>query len=141
MSTNASFGFSVCGFRWRAPVLKHEWILNCTSPTRFLGKRIEFTHRSNLTLPASVGFRIHSKFQDTDQKCRNRLFLQNSTCSYWLTDLRYSRRSPIGQLLDCDITGHKYPYSLTLFIRLPPSTSLIFRGETLFHFPLIIIQS
>ena len=24
---------------WRASVLKHEWILNCTTPTRFLGKK------------------------------------------------------------------------------------------------------
>ena len=38
MSTNASFSISVCGFRWRAPVLKLERILNCTPPTRFLGK-------------------------------------------------------------------------------------------------------
>ena len=39
MSKNASFGISVFGFRWRAPVLKHEWILNCTTPTSFLGKK------------------------------------------------------------------------------------------------------
>ena len=38
MSTNASFGISVRGFRWRAPVLKHEWILNCMIPKRLLGK-------------------------------------------------------------------------------------------------------
>ena len=38
MSTNASFGISVCKFRRRAPVLKHKWILNCTTPTRSLVK-------------------------------------------------------------------------------------------------------
>ena len=38
VSINASFGIGVCGFRWQAPVLKHEWILNCTTPTRLLGK-------------------------------------------------------------------------------------------------------
>ena len=38
MSANPSFGISVCGFRWRVPVMKHEWILNRTSPTKFLGK-------------------------------------------------------------------------------------------------------
>ena len=38
VSTNASFGFSVCGFRWRVPVLKHEWILNCRTLTRSVGK-------------------------------------------------------------------------------------------------------
>ena len=32
MSTDASFGNSVCGFHRRAPVLRHEWILNCTTP-------------------------------------------------------------------------------------------------------------
>ena len=72
VSTNASFGISVCR---RVPVLMHEWILNCTTPTRLLGKRIDVTHRSNLTSSASVGFRIHSKFHDTDQICRNRPFL------------------------------------------------------------------
>ena len=34
VSTNASFGISVCGFRGRTSVLKQEWILNCTTPTR-----------------------------------------------------------------------------------------------------------
>ena len=43
LSTNACFGISVCGFRWRAPVLKLEWILNCTTP-------YEAPRQSELTL-------------------------------------------------------------------------------------------
>ena len=38
VSANATFGISVCGCRWRAPVLKHEWILNCATSTVLLGK-------------------------------------------------------------------------------------------------------
>ena len=136
MSTNASFGIIVCGFCSRAPVLKHEWIINCTTPTRFLGKRVDVTHRSNFTSSASVGFRIHSKFQDTVQLCRNRpfpkiqtiptdwiIFIDNAICGAFLL-INYSINAP---------------YSLFLLVRLLPLTSLLPRGETLFLFPLIII--
>ena len=35
-----AFGISVCGFRWRPPVLKQEQILKCTTLTRFLEREL-----------------------------------------------------------------------------------------------------
>ena len=56
-------------------------------------------------------------------------FFQNSNYSYRLNNfhwLRYSRRFPIGQLLESVIIGYIYTrYSLTLFIRLLPSNTNI----------------
>ena len=67
---------------------------------------------------------------------------QNSNYSYRHDNLHwhcYLWPSPIGRLLDYVILGYKYPllshFSSFAFL---PSTGLIPRGETLFHFPLII---
>ena len=105
MSTNASFGISICGFRWRAPVLKHEWIFNCTPPTKLLEKRIDVTHRSNFTSSASMefilNFEIRIKLTEPVPFPKIKLFLLHCHC--------YLRRSPIGQLLNCYKTGYNYP--------------------------------
>ena len=66
VSTNASFGNSVCWFRGWTSVLKHEWILNCTNRHEVPRQRELKLHRSNLNSSASVGFRIYSKLRVTD---------------------------------------------------------------------------
>ena len=96
VSINASFGNSVRGFRWRAPVLKHEWILNCTTPTRFLGKESwryidQISHRLLLWyLEYNLNSEIRIKYAETVHSCNIqtipffaliRNFLLNSSAS------------------------------------------------------------
>ena len=65
VSTNASFGISVCGFRWRTPVLKRERVVNCTSLTRFSKKNWRYLDQiSHRLLPWY--FIILCKILDTD---------------------------------------------------------------------------
>ena len=109
MSTNASFGFSVCGFRRRAPVRKHEWILNCTTPPRGFPRQRESTLLIDQISPRLrpwnlefiLNFEIRIKYAEPVPFSKFKLFLLHWHC--------YLRRSTIGQLLDCYIKGYKYP--------------------------------
>ena len=112
MSTNASFGISVCGFRWRAPVLKHEWILNCTTPHEIPRQReltLLIDQISPRLLPWYLEFILNSELRI---KYAETVPFPKFNFCYRLDNLRwhcYLRRFPIGQLLDCYITGYKYP--------------------------------
>ena len=51
------------------------------------------------------------------------------------------RHSPIGQSIDCAITGYKYPVHSHFIHSHLQLTSLLPRGETLFLFALILISN
>ena len=64
VSTDASFGNSVCGFRGRALLLKHEWILNCTTPHEVPRQReltLLIDQISPRLLPWSLEFILNSE--------------------------------------------------------------------------------
>ena len=75
--TKASFGTSVRGLRWRAPVPKHQWILNCTTLTTALKKEswLYIDQISPRLLPWFLEFVLSSqmriKYAETVPLCNN----------------------------------------------------------------------